>query len=305
MSGVDLYEIDDLEFFEQIARSQSLTEAARTWGKGVASVSKRLTALEARLGVTLVRRSTRKLTLTEEGQRYAAGAVSLLQQKTDLEDLVSHQHGELKGRITVHSTLGIGRTHIAPLLGEFVLEHPKIHIDLELSALPLNISGTNFDIAIRVGALEDSRLKARILAPNRRIVCAAPKYLESSPPLQSTDDLEHHNCIVLRENNADYALWRFGKDGHQQYVRVNGNMVSDDGDVVTGWCAQGLGVIMRSSWHVNPLIRSGRLQQVLGHIPTPDANIYALYSGTTQTPRRIAAVLDHLRDGLAARLATA
>ena len=298
---MDLTSIDDLEFFEQIARSQSLTEAARTWGKSVSAVSKRLTLLEKRLGVPLVRRSTRRLTLTDEGHRYAAGALSILQQKTDLEDAVSQQHGELKGRIAVHSTLGIGRAHIAPLLGEFVRQHPLIQIDLELSALPLNISGTNFDIAIRVGSLSDSRLKAKLLARNRRIVCAAPGYLEQCPPLRTPGDLEHHNCIVLRENNSDYALWRFG-DKEQDYVRVSGNMISDDGDVVTNWCVQGLGLIMRSTWHVNPLIRQGRLQQVLENVPTPDADIHALYPSTTQTPRRITAAIEYLREGLAARI---
>ncbi len=298
---MDLASIDDLEFFEQISRSKSLTEAARSWGKSVSVVSKRLAALEARLGVPLVRRSTRQLTLTEEGQLYASGAVSILQQKTDLEDALSVQHGELKGRIAVHATLGIGRKHIAPLLGDFTKQHPRIEIDLELSALPLNISGTNFDIAIRVGALSDSRLKAKLLARNRRIVCAAPGYLENSPPLHSVRDLERHNCIVLRENNADYALWRFGEQG-QDHVRVDGSMVSDDGDVVTGWCAQGLGLIMRSTWHVGPLIRDGVLAQVLPEVPTPSADVYALYAATTQTPRRITAVIDHLRQGLAAAI---
>jgi DNA-binding transcriptional LysR family regulator len=133
---MDLSSIDDLEFFEQISRSQSLTEAARNWGRSVSAVSKRLAALESRLGVPLVRRSTRRLTLTEEGQRYASGALAILQQKTDLEDALSVQHGELKGRISVHSTPGIGRKHIAPLLGEFVRQHPLTQIDLELSPLP-------------------------------------------------------------------------------------------------------------------------------------------------------------------------
>ena len=117
---MDFRSIDDLDFFEQVSRSHSLTEAARNWGKSVSAVSKRLAALESRLGVPLVRRSTRKLTLTEEGQLYAAGALAILQQKSDLEEALSVQHGELKGRITVHSTLGIGRQHIAPLVGEFV-----------------------------------------------------------------------------------------------------------------------------------------------------------------------------------------
>ena len=298
---MDLTTIDDLEFFEQIARSQSLTEAARNWGKSVSAVSKRLARLESRLGVPLVRRSTRRLTLTEEGQRYATGAVAILQQKTDLEEALSAQHGELKGRISVHSSLGIGRTHIAPLLGEFVRQHPLIQIDLQLSPLPLNIAGTNFDIAIRVGGLSDSRLKAKLLARNRRIVCAAPSYMESAPPLRTIRDLELHNCIVLRENNPDYALWRFGADG-QEYVDVGGSMISDDGDVVTNWCVQGLGLIMRSTWHVNPLIQQGVLQHVLPDIPTPSAEVFALYPAVDKTPPWITSPIEHLRHGLAARL---
>jgi DNA-binding transcriptional LysR family regulator len=298
---MDLTSIDDLDFFEQISRSQSLTEAARNWGKSVSAVSKRLTALESRLGVPLVRRSTRRLTLTEEGQLYATGALAILQQKTDLEEALSVQHGELKGRIAVHSSLGIGRKHIAPLLGEFVRLHPLIQIDLELSPLPLNISGAGFDIAIRVGGLSDSRLKAKLLARNRRIVCAAPRYFDSAPPLLTIRDLERHNCIVLRENNGDYSLWRFGEKG-QEYVDVRGSMISDDGDVVTDWCLQGLGLIMRSTWHVNPLIQQGVLQQVLPQVQTPSADIYALYPSTDRTPRRITAAIEHLRQGLAARI---
>jgi len=298
---MDLTSIDDLEFFEQISRSQSLTEAARNWGKSVSAVSKRLAALESRLGVSLVRRSTRRLTLTEEGQLYASGALAILQQKSDLEDALSLHHGELKGRIRVHSSLGIGRKHIAPLLGEFVRQHPLIQIDLELSPLPLNIAGTNFDIAIRVGGLSDSRLKAKLLARNQRIVCGAPGYLDSAPPLRTIRDLERHNCIVLRENNADYSLWRFGEND-QEYVDVRGSMISDDGDVVTDWCMQGLGLIMRSTWHVKPLIHQGLLQQVLPDFPTPSADIFALYPATSKTPRRIMTAIDFLREGLTARI---
>ena len=298
---MDLRSIDDLDFFEQISRSHSLTEAARNWGKSVSAVSKRLAALESRLGVPLVRRSTRKLTLTEEGQLYATGALAILQQKSDLEEALSVQHVELRGRIAVRSSPGIGRTHIAPLLADFARQHPLIQIDLELSPLPLNISGTSFDIAIRVGGLSDSRLKAKLLARNRRIVCAAPRYLDSAPPLRSIRDLERHNCIVLRENNADYSLWRFGEK-EQEYVDVRGSMISDDGDVVTDWCVRGLGLVMRSTWHVNPLIQQGVLQQVLPDVPTPSADIFALYPATVRTPRRITAAIEHLRQGLAARI---
>jgi len=300
---VDLSSVDDLEFFEQISRSRSLTEAARSWGKSLPSVSKRLTLLESRLGVQLVRRSTRKLTLTPEGEQYAAGALSILQQKTDLEEGVSQKYGELRGRIAVHSTIGLGRIHIAPLLGEFVREHPRVAIDLELSALPLNIAGTSFDIGIRVGTLEDSRLKSRRLAESRRVVCAAPQYLQSAGRPVTVAELEQHNCIILRQENSDYAVWRFGSDQRQQHIRVNGNMVSDDGEVVTGWCLQGLGLIMRSSWHVNPMLREGRLQQVLEDMPTPSADIHAVYPAAVHTPRRVSEAIDYLKRGLAERLA--
>jgi LysR family transcriptional regulator, transcriptional activator for dmlA len=300
---VDLATVDDLEFFEQVARSTSLTEAARSWGKSLPSVSKRLTQLESRLGVQLVRRSTRRLTLTPEGEQYAAGALSILQQRTDLEEEVSQRYGQLQGRISVHSTIGLGRTHIAPLLGEFVREHPRVSVDLELSALPLNVAGTSFDIGIRVGRLEDSRLKSKRLAASRRVVCASPQYVETFGAPKTTAELEQHNCIVLRQDNSDYAVWRFGAEGREHNVRVKGNMVSDDGEVVTGWCLQGLGLIMRSSWHVDPMLHQGLLQQVLGDIPTPAADIHAVYSAAAQPARRVSDAIEFLRRGLAARLA--
>ncbi|WP_457965120.1 LysR family transcriptional regulator [Arthrobacter sp. D1-29] len=300
---MDLSTVDDLEFFEEISRSKSLTEAARSWGKSLPSVSKRLTQLESRLGAQLVRRSTRKLTLTPEGEQYAAGALSILQQKMDLEEGISQKYGELRGRIAVHTTVGLGRIHIAPLLGEFVRDHPGVSVDLQLSALPLNIAGSSFDLGIRVGSLEDSQLKFTRLAESRRVVCASPQYLERMGAPTTTAELERHNCIILRQDNSDYALWRFGEQGRERNVRVNGNMVSDDGEVVAGWCLQGLGLMMRSTWHVNPMLRQGLLRQVLEDVPTPAADIHAVYPDAVHTPRRVTAAIDYLRRGLAERLA--
>lgn len=139
-------------------------------------------------------------------------------------------------------------------------------------------------------------------SPSRANGLACPRTrslhcVESAPPLTTTKDLERHNCIVLRENNADYSLWRLG-DKEQEHVSVSGSMISDDGDVVTDWCAQGLGLIMRSTWHGDPLIHQGVLQQVLADVPTPSA----LYPASTKTPRRITAAIEHLRQGLAARI---
>lgn len=294
---------DDILFFDIVARSRSLTEAAREFGVSVSAVSKRLAQLETRLGVPLIQRTTRRFTLTPEGERYAAGAARLAAQLEELEDSIAEQHDELRGRLHVRSTIGLGRAHIADLVAEFVTRHPAVQVDLELSAVPLNIAGTGFDLDIHVGPLPDSRLTAKRLCRNRRIVCAAPEYIAEHGAPADTAELERHNCIVLRENESDYVLWRFIEPARgETAVRVAGNLVSNDGDVITRWCLEGRGLIMRSLWHVAPLLRDGSLVQVLPDIPTPSADVYAAYAGATVLPRRTKALLDHLERGLNARI---
>jgi LysR family transcriptional regulator, transcriptional activator for dmlA len=292
---------DDVLFFGVVAKASSLTEAAREMGTSVSSVSKRLSRIEQRLGVSLMTRTTRRITLTTEGERYAAGSAAIAAQLTELEDSLS-DHGELVGRIRVQASVGLGRAHIAPLVAEFCIAHPRIQVELELSPLPLNIADTTFDVGVRVGALQDSRLTVKRLHPNRRIVCASPEYLRMHSAPAQPRDVHNHNCIVLRENESDYALWRFGSDTDEFAIRVDGNLSSNDGDVITRWCVEGHGLIMRSIWHVAPLLREGMLVQVLADIPTPSADIYALYLATAHVPRRISSLVDHLAKGLAERL---
>ncbi|MFJ4655275.1 LysR family transcriptional regulator [Nocardia sp. NPDC088792] len=294
---------DDILFFDIVARSRSLTEAAREFGVSVSAVSKRLAQLEARLGVPLIQRTTRRFTLTPEGERYAAGAARLAAQLEELEDSIAEQHDDLRGRLHVRSTIGLGRAHIADLVAEFVARHPAVQVDLELSAVPLNIAGTGFDLDIHVGPLPDSRLTAKRLCRNRRIVCAAPAYIAEHGAPADIAELEQHNCIVLRENESDYVLWRFIEpDRGETAIRVAGNLVSNDGDVITRWCLEGRGLIMRSLWHVAPLLQDGSLVQVLPGIPTPSADVYAAYVSAAVLPRRTKALLDHLEQGLNARI---
>ncbi|GAA5091151.1 LysR family transcriptional regulator [Nocardia iowensis] len=293
---------DDVTFFDIVARSRSLTEAAREFGISVSSVSKRLAQMEARLGVLLVQRSTRRLTLTPEGERYAAGASSIAAQLAELEDSISGQRHDLRGRVHIRSTIGLGRAHIAPLVANFVDRHPEVQVDLELSALPLNIGGTGFDIDIRVGALQDSRLTATRLWVNRRVVCASPEYVRRHGAPANLKELEQHNCIILRENESDYALWRFESAGKEISIRVAGNLISNDGDVITRWCLDGRGLVMRSLWQVGPLLRDGSLVQILPEVDTPSADISAVYAAAAPLPRRTRAVIDHLKAGLGQRI---
>ncbi|WP_017559536.1 LysR family transcriptional regulator [Nocardiopsis baichengensis] len=299
-----LSDLDDLEFFAAVARSPSLTAAAREWGVTLSAVSKRLTRLEERLAAQLVRRSTRRLSLTEAGELYAAGARGLLQDRSDLEERVSRSSGRLRGSIALHSTMGLGRHHIAPLLREFTDAHPDIAVELTLSEHAFNIAGSGYDAAIRVGPPPDARLRLRRLHPNRRIVCAAPSYLEARGTPRSLADLADHNCLVIKENDADFGVWRFGTGpGDETAVRVSGDMAGNDGEVIVGWCLEGRGLMLRSAWHALPLIRSGRLVQVLPQVPTPPADVFAVTDATAFLPRRTRALLDHLAHGLAARLA--
>ncbi|WP_072803230.1 LysR family transcriptional regulator [Rhodococcoides yunnanense] len=293
---------DEIGFFDVVARSASLTEVGRELGVSVSSVSKRLARLEKRLGVRLVQRSTRRLTLTAEGERYAAGAATITAQLAELEESITGNYSELRGPIRVHSSVGLGRAHIGPLLAEFVDRNPLVQVDVELSAKPVVVAGAPVDIAIKVGTLRDSRLAAKTLHPNRRVVCASPEYLRNNGTPRTFKDLEQHNCIVLRQDEGDFALWRFGREGDETSVRVSGSLISNDGDVTTQWCVDGHGLLMRSMWHVAPLIEQGLLTHVFPDVDTPSADIHAVYSATPDPTRRVRAAVAYLRDGLAARL---
>ncbi|THC47407.1 LysR family transcriptional regulator [Streptomyces sp. A1499] len=290
----------DLHFFHVVASSETLTAASRELGCSLPVVSKRLSALERRLDVRLVQRGARRLTLTSEGALYAARVAAILEQIRALEDAVTDKSGELRGTVVVEATLGLGRAHIAPLLGEFAAAHPGLHVRMQSSALPLR--RREFDMAVHVGTPSDSTLRMRRLARNRRMPCAAPSYLAERGTPSRIEDLADHDCIVLREKESDFALWRFGDEDNPRQVRVRGSLSSNDGDVVTAWALEGRGVIMRSQWHVQPHLDRGELVHVLPHVPTPAADIYVLLEGDRHVPRRVSALIDHLTRRLPERL---
>lgn len=294
--------IDELAFFAVVASSETLTAASRELGCSLPVVSRRLSALERRLGVQLVQRGTRSLTLTPEGALLARGIAPILVDVQALEDQVSGQSAELRGRLLVETSLGLGRAHVGPLLGEFGAQHPGLEVVLTTSPLPLAPHRREFDVAVHVGAPHDSTLRMRRVATNRRVVCASPEYLNRRGRPETTDDLAHHNCIVLRENDGDFALWRFGEGRDAFRVRVGGTLSSNDGDVVTGWALEGRGVIMRSSWQVADLLAEGRLEQVLEDVPTPSADVYALHADSHHVPARVEAVIAFLGERLPERL---
>ncbi|KTT52246.1 LysR family transcriptional regulator [Pseudomonas oryzihabitans] len=293
---------DDLAFFVRLAGHPSLTAAARELGLSLAAVSKRLTALERRLGVQLIRRTTRRLDLTPEGLRYLEGARPLLSQLEDLEAEVGRPDAPLSGTLNLNATFGFGRRHLAPLVSDFAARHPQLELNLHLSSHPVNLLEGPFDLDIRVGEPPDARVIAHRLLDNRRLLCAAPAYLARAGTPASVADLARHNCLVLRQDAGDYAVWRFTKDSQHFAQKVRGSLSSNDGEVMVRLALDGHGLILRSEWDVAELIASGALVPVLTDHAAPTAAIYAVHRQQRHVPRRISELIRHLARELPARL---
>ncbi|WP_404375372.1 LysR family transcriptional regulator [Vreelandella aquamarina] len=297
--------LDDLAFFQRLARAGSLTATARELGLSLSAVSKRLKQLEARLGVTLAARTTRRLTLTAEGERYLTQGGLILEELQALESALSDtaRHG-LNGRLRVNATFGFGRRHIAPLLSRFCAEHPAVESWLELTNFPLNLSDHGFDVGIRIGEPPDSRLVARRILPNRRVLCASPRYIAEMPALNAPSDLAQHSCLVIRENDSDFPLWRFEHRHSQQRqaVKVSGQLASNDGEVITRLALDGHGVMLRSWWDVNEHLASGALQTLLPDWQGVRADFYAVFEHRRHIPARISALIDFLQREMEGRV---
>ncbi|MFG6666950.1 LysR family transcriptional regulator [Halomonas sp. HNIBRBA4712] len=297
--------LDDLAFFQQLARARSLTETARSLGLSLSAVSKRLKQLEARLGVTLVARTTRKLTLTPEGERYLARGALILEELAELESRLADTRSEtLSGPLRINATFGFGRTHIAPLLSRFCHAHPELQSWLELTNFPVNLADQGFDIGIRVGEPPDSRLIARPLLKSRRVLCAAPDYVARMPALESPQALTRHECLVVQENGTDFPLWRFEPvgGGPVQAVKVGGRLSGNDAEVITRLALDGHGVMLRSWWDVHAHLQSGALTALLPGWQGVRADFIAVYEARRHVPARVRAFIDYLEQELPRRV---
>lgn len=284
----------ELNFFLTIIKAGSLSGAARELGLTPPAISKRLAQMEERLGVSLLNRSTRRLSLTTEGEIYRENATRILMEIDQMEQLVSSGRSALKGRLRINAPLGFGRVYVTPLVSKFVRRYPEIEIQLQLTDHPLNLVDEGFDIGIRFGELPDARVIARKLAPNRRLLCASPAYLKKAGMPKVPRDLTGHNCIVLRQNDAAYGAWYFTKEGRTETVKVAGSLTSNDGEVTLNWALDGHGILMRAEWDIAKYLRSGRLQLVLEDYDTPPADIFAVYPERHSGSARVRAFTEFL-----------
>lgn len=286
----------DLGFFSTLVYSGSLGAAARELGVTTPAVSKRLAQMEARLGLTLVNRTTRRMSLTPEGEVYLEHARRILGEIDDLEHLLWGAQVEPKGLLRVNATLGFGRSRIAPLVSSFVRKHPQIDIQLQLSVSPPPIADDSYDVCFRFGHPPDSRTIARFIVPNRRIVVASPAYLKKFGEPRTPADLTKHNCIGIRQGDEAYGVWRFthqrAKADAMESVKIRGNLTTNDGEIAVNWALDGQGILLRAEWDVARYLRSGRLVQLLQAFSTPDADIYAVYAQRHKSSARVRALID-------------
>ena len=295
----------DLGFFSTVAASGSLSAAARELGVTTSAVSKRLTQMEARLGVALVHRTTRRMGITPEGEVYLEHARRILGEIDDLVQLMGSAKVAPKGLLRVNATLGFGRCHIAPIISRFVREHPQVEVQLQLSVDPLLLADDAFDVCIRFGQPPDSRVIARRIAPNRRLLCASPAYLSRRGIPRTPNDLTTHNCIGIRQGDEAHGVWRLssgrGTNRRTEAVKVRGNLVTNDGEIAVNWALGGHGILMRAEWDIARHLRSGRLVPVLAQFETPDADIFAVYPQQRQHSVRVRAFVEFLAQSLQQR----
>ncbi len=290
--GDSLYEMSVLT---KVVAAGSLSAAARDLGVSTAVVSRRLAALEARLGVRLVNRTTRRLALTDEGASYHEACTRILGEIEDADAAAAAQRVEPQGLLKVALPASFGHKHIAPLVPPFAARYPKIQLAFSLSDRTVNVIQEGYDLAIRIGELEDSSLAARKLAPNRRVVCASPDYLKRHAAPRSPDELRQHNCLTTNDLQMN---WEYkGPDGKRGVVRVSGHYACDNWEVLREWAMAGLGVALKSTWDVRRQLEDGALVPLLpGYDFDTDVAIYAVYPHRRYLPAKTCVFIDYLAE---------
>ncbi|MEJ8849274.1 LysR substrate-binding domain-containing protein [Variovorax rhizosphaerae] len=286
----------DLGFFSTLASAGSLSAAARELGITTPAVSKHLALMEQRIGVSLVNRTTRRMSLTPEGELYLEHARRILGDIDSMGELLGVSKATPKGLLRVNATLGFGRSHVAPLISKFVREYPQVEVQLQLSVNPPPLTEDAFDVCIRFGAPPDSRVIARHIAANRRLLCAAPAYLAKHGIPKVPNDLTKHNCIGIRQGEEAYGVWRLssgrGRSANTEAVKTRGNLATNDGEIAVNWALDGHGILMRAEWDIERYLQNGRLVRVLPQYDTPDADIHAVYPQRHQLAARVRAFVD-------------
>jgi DNA-binding transcriptional LysR family regulator len=284
-----------IESFVAVANKGSLTAVAKSEGVAPAVIGRHIDALEERLGVKLLVRTTRRISLTHEGAGFLDDCQRLLAEMATAEASVSAGGARASGTLRVTAPAGFGRRHVAPLMPLFLAQHPDLHISLNLSDRVVDIVNEGVDCAVRVGDLPDSSLVSVRLADNRRLCVAAPAYLKRAGMPRHPNDLARHDCLTLSSDASQTRGWAFSIAGALTHLRPSGRLDCSDGQVLHDWCVAGLGLAWRSTWEVEQEVAAGRLCSVLDEFIAPPNGIYAVFAHAKHLPLRVRLWIDFLK----------
>lgn len=291
---------DDLTTFVAVVEAGSFTAAADRLDIAKSAVSRRVSALEERLGAELIRRTTRRLSLTDSGRAFYERALRVLADLDEAESAVAMQQGELRGHLAIAAPLSFGIRHLAEPLCTFGREHPALSLDVDFNDRRVDLIEEGVDVAVRIGHLKDSSLIARKLFDARTVVCASPEYLARHGRPETPADLAAHDCLVY-SNLAE--PWRWGyvdRDGKRQYVQVGKGMSASSGDFLVNAASAGLGVVMQPTFIAHEAIREGRLEPLLTDYGWPVTPGFAIYPPTRHLSQRVRVFIDFLVETFAA-----
>ena len=289
-----------LSFFSLLVQQGSLARAARELGLTGPAVSRRLAQLEQRLGVRLLTRTTRRMSLTPEGELYLAESRRILGEIEALEQTLTRTRAEPRGLLRIHATYGFGRRQLAPAVSDFVRQYPAVDIQLTLGDQAVMPGDQSFDIAIRFGEPPEARVVARKIASNQRYLFASPDYLAHRGEPLDPDDLASHDCIVIREGSGAFGTWTLCAGKQCRNVKVSSKLSTNHGEVAVDWALDGHGILLRSLWDTAAEMRAGRLVRVLPDWSGSPADIYALYPQRLNLSAKVRVFLDFLTERFAA-----
>jgi DNA-binding transcriptional LysR family regulator len=287
--------LKQIETFVSVSTKGSLTAAAHSEGVAPAVIGRRIDALEERLGVKLLVRTTRRISLTHEGSAYLEDCQRLLTDLANAEASVSEGGVKASGHVRITAPAGFGRRHVAPLVPRFIEQHPEVSVSLNLSDRVVDIVNEGFDCAVRVGDLTDSSLVSVRLAENRRLCVAAPAYLARHGTPATPAELARHECLTLSSDASQTRGWAFVIDGQLTHLRPSGRIDCNDGQVLHDWCRHGLGIAWRSTWEVAEEVKHGTLTVLLADYAAPPNGIYAVFPQRKHLALRVRLWIDFLK----------
>jgi len=292
---------EDLDFFVSLVHQGSLAALARLRNITPAAISIRLSKLEKKLSIRLLNRSTRKLSLTYEGEIYFSRGVELLAEIKSLNQSVSSGRTHPRGLLRINAPLAFGRRQVAPVISGFCQCYPEVDVRLELSDNPIDLVEHGFDLSLRFGIPPDSRLIARKIITCKRLLCASPAYLARAGVPLHPRDLLQHSCIV-QQGGENTNPWIFSRDDELVRLKVSGQLSCNEGEVMLDWALNGHGILIRRGWYIGAFIRSGQLQQVLADWQLQDEHLYAVYLERSHLPAKISVFIDYLASQLRSSL---